>query len=192
MTRTSPFNSPLMLGFDRLEQTLEQVSKSGSDVYPPYNVVQIGEDRIRITLAVAGFTDADLEVTVEQNQLHVSGRQEEDPSTIYLHRGIAARQFHRTFLLAQGIEVAEAALDSGLLHVDLVRPRPSEAVKKVAIKRAGRVGKERRPKATQLTVDSDEKAPQAPGRGPGASQPNVARVSSERRRTKGDNRHDPS
>lgn len=156
MTRMSPFNSPLMLGFDQLEQILERVSKSGSDGYPPYNVVQVGEDRLRITLAVAGFTDADLEVTVEQDQLHVRGRQEEEPGTIYLHRGIAARQFHRTFLLAQGIEVAEAALDSGLLHVDLVRPRPSQAVKTVAIKSAG--GKAKRPTARRLTVARDEEA----------------------------------
>ncbi len=156
MTRLSPFNSPLMLGFDHLEQILERVSKSGSDGYPPYNVVQVGEDRLRITLAVAGFTDADLEVTVEQNQLHIRGRQEEEPGAVYLHRGIAARQFHRTFLLAQGIEVAEAALDSGLLHVDLVRPQPNQAVKTVAIKSAG--GKAKRPAATRLTVARDEEA----------------------------------
>lgn len=137
MTRMSPFNSPLLLGFDRLEQVLDRVSRTANDGYPPYNVVRLGEDRLRISVAVAGFREADLSVTVEQNQLHIRGRQEDQPGVVYLHRGIATRQFQRTFLLAEGIEVAGATLDNGLLNVDLTRPIAADAVKTIDIKTRG-------------------------------------------------------
>ena len=135
MTRLSPFNSPLLLGFDHLEQILERVSKSSGDGYPPYNVLQTDGDRLRISLAVAGFTEEELSVTVEQNQLHIQGRQQDDPDAVYLHRGIAARRFHRTFLLAESIEVDGATLDNGLLNIDLVRPAPAQSVRTVEIQR---------------------------------------------------------
>ncbi|PPR25313.1 MAG: Small heat shock protein IbpA [Alphaproteobacteria bacterium MarineAlpha10_Bin1] len=135
MTRLSPFNSPLLLGFDHLEQILERVSKSSGDGYPPYNVLQTDGDRLRISLAVAGFTEEELSVTVEQNQLHIQGRQQDDPDAVYLHRGIAARRFHRTFLLAESIEVDGATLDNGLLNIDLVRPEPAQSVRTVEIQR---------------------------------------------------------
>ncbi len=133
MTRASLFSSPLLLGFDHLEELAERLSRSANDGYPPYNVVQVAEDRLCITLAVAGFSQESLTVTVERNQLHVRGRQEEENGTVYLHRGIAARQFHRTFLLAEGIEVAGARLDNGLLHVDLTRQTQAEVVQTVEI-----------------------------------------------------------
>lgn len=135
MTRLSPFNSPLLLGFDHLEQILERVSKNSGDGYPPYNVLQAEDDRLRISLAVAGFTEDELSVTVEQNQLHIHGRQQDDPETVYLHRGIAARRFHRTFLLSESIEVAGATLDNGLLNIDLVRPEPAQPVRTIEIQR---------------------------------------------------------
>ncbi len=134
MSRVSQFNSPLLLGFDHFERMLDRVSKSANDGYPPYNIEQIGEDGLRIVLAVAGFGDGDLQVTVEENQLIVHGKQTDDPDRIYLHRGIAARQFQRTFLLAEGIEVADAHLDNGLLHIDLVRPRPTTVTRTIEIK----------------------------------------------------------
>ena len=136
MTRLSPFNSPLLLGFDHLEQILERISKTSNDGYPPYNILQTGNDRLRISLAVAGFTEAELSVTVEQNQLHIQGRQQDDPEAVYLHRGIAARRFHRTFLLAESIEVDCAALDNGLLNIDLVQPLPAQSVRTIKIKRS--------------------------------------------------------
>ena len=136
MTRLSPFNSPLLLGFEHLEQILERVSKTSNDGYPPYNILQVGNDRLRISLAVAGFTEEELSVTVEQNQLHIHGRQQDDPDAAYLHRGIAARRFHRTFLLAETIEVDTAALDNGLLNIDLVQPEPAQTVRTVEIRRS--------------------------------------------------------
>jgi HSP20 family molecular chaperone IbpA len=138
MARISPFSSPLMLGFDRLEQVLDRVSRTGNDGYPPYNVVQVGEDRLRISVAVAGFDEGDLSVSVEQNQLHIRGRHEDEPGVVYLHRGIATRQFQRSFLLAEGIEVASATLDKGLLHVDLTRPLAADSVKTIDIKTSGK------------------------------------------------------
>ena len=134
MTRVSPFRSPLLLGFDRLEEVLDQMSKSQSDGYPPYNVIQLSEDRIRITLAVAGFSGDDLDIMVEGNQLHIKGGQTDDPAAVYLHRGIAARQFQRTFVLAEGINVEDAMLESGLLHIDVIRPDPADRVRKIAIR----------------------------------------------------------
>jgi HSP20 family molecular chaperone IbpA len=134
MSRLSLFNSPLLLGFDQFERALERVSKSAADGYPPYNVEQTGENTLRITLAVAGFSTSDLTVQVEDNQLVVRGRQNEGGERVYLHRGIAARQFQRSFVLADGIEVAAAALDNGLLNIDLVRHLPEGRVRNVEIR----------------------------------------------------------
>jgi len=134
MSRLSLFNSPLLLGFDHFERALDRVSKVSADGYPPYNVEQLGENALRITLAVAGFQMSDLSITVEDNQLVIRGRQTDDAQRIYLHRGIAARQFQRSFVLAEGIEVKDAYLDNGLLHVDLVRPEAESRVRNVEIK----------------------------------------------------------
>ena len=134
MARISPFSSPLLLGFDRLEEVVDRLTRSSTEGYPPYNVMHVADDRLRISLAVAGFAEDDLEVTVERNELHIKGRQAEDDSAVYLYRGIAARQFHRTFLLADGIEVIGARLDAGLLHIDLTRPTAPEIVRTVAIR----------------------------------------------------------
>ena len=141
MTRMSAFNSPLLLGFDHFERVLDRISKSSGEGYPPYNIEQIGEDGLRITLAVAGFSMDDLLVSLENNQLIVRGRQgEEDPNRIYLHRGIAARQFQRSFVLAEGIEVTGATLDNGLLHIDLQRPLPEIRVRTIKIEKASPAG----------------------------------------------------
>jgi len=134
MSRLSLFNSPLLLGFDQFERTLDRVGKSAPDGYPPYNVEQTGDDALRITLAVAGFTMDDLSVHVEDNQLVVRGKQTDDKSRVYLHRGIAARQFQRSFVLAEGIEVASARLDNGLLDIDLVRRSAEGIIRKIAIR----------------------------------------------------------
>ncbi len=134
MTRVSVFSSPLVLGFDHFEQVLDRVTKSASDGYPPYNIEQVGDDGLRITLAVAGFSSDDLQIVLEDNQLIVRGRQADDPERVYLHRGIAARQFQRAFVLAEGIEVAGADLDNGLLSIDLVRPRPEVVTRTIEIK----------------------------------------------------------
>lgn len=133
MTRVSLFNSPLLLGFDRFEQLLDKVAKSGSDGYPPYDIEQTGEDGLRITLAVAGFRKDDIAITVENNQLIIRGKQADDAGRKFLHRGIAARQFQRAFVLAEGIEVTGAELDNGLLHIDLERPRPAGTVRSIEI-----------------------------------------------------------
>jgi HSP20 family molecular chaperone IbpA len=128
------FTSPLFLGFDHLEQMLERASKNSADGYPPYNIEQISPNGLRITLAVAGFTMDDLQITQEDNQLIVRGRQaEEGQDRVFLHRGIAARQFQRAFVMAEGIEVKCAWLDNGLLHIDLTRPRPESRIKTIKI-----------------------------------------------------------
>lgn len=132
-TRVSLFNSPLLLGFDQFERTLDRIAKHSAEGYPPYNIEQIGDDGLRITLAVAGFTTEDLSVQIEDNQLVIRGRQQDDKSRIYLHRGIAARQFQRSFVLAEGIEVVGAALDNGLLNIDLKRPLPEPKVRTIKI-----------------------------------------------------------
>lgn len=137
MSRLSLFNSPLLLGFDHFERTLDRIAKSGAEGYPPYNIEQIGEDRLRITLAVAGFALEDLEIQIEDNQLTIKGRQSDDPSRVYLYRGIAARQFQRSFVLAEGIEVVGAGLDNGLLSVDLQRPKVVSQVRTVPIQKGG-------------------------------------------------------
>jgi len=134
MSRLTVFNSPLLLGFDHFERVLDRVTKSQADGYPPYNVEQTSETSLRLTLAVAGFSLEDLSLTVEDNQLVVRGKQKEEGDRVYLHRGIAARQFQRAFVLAEGIEVQSAWLDNGLLHVDLVRPQPESRVRKIEIK----------------------------------------------------------
>ncbi len=138
MPRLSVFNSPLLLGFDQFERTLERISKLSAEGYPPYNVEQVGEDGLRLTLAVAGFAAGDLDITLEDRQLGIHGRQEADADRVYLYRGIAARQFQRNFVLAEGIEVAGASLDNGLLHVDLVRPKAATRVRTIEITSAGR------------------------------------------------------
>jgi len=133
----TPFSNPLMLGFEAMEKTLERVAKSG-DGYPPYNIERIPNaegagQRLRITLAVAGFAENDLEVSIEENQLWVRGRQQEDEPREFLHRGIAARHFQRTFLLADGMRVVGAELKNGLLAIDLDRPEPERLVRKINI-----------------------------------------------------------
>ena len=130
------FASPLFLGFDHLEQMLERASKTSSDGYPPYNIEQVSQTGLRITLAVAGFTMDDLQITQEDNQLVIRGRQTDDAGDrVFLHRGIAARQFQRAFVMAEGIEVRGAWLEAGLLHIDLARPQPEARVKQIRIGR---------------------------------------------------------
>ncbi len=135
MTRVSLFNSPLLLGFDHFERVIDRVSKNTSDGYPPYNIEQIGESGLRITIAVAGFAREDLGVTLEDNQLIVRGKHTatDDDQKIYLHRGIGTRQFQRTFILAEGIEVAQAQFHNGLLHIDLMRPHVNRCVQNIDI-----------------------------------------------------------
>lgn len=133
MSRVSIFSSPLLLGFDHVERMIERATKAGSEGYPPYNIEQTGESELRITLAVAGFSSSELAITVEDNQLVIRGKQTDEKERIYLHRGIAARQFQRSFVLADGIEVMRAELGNGLLHIDLLRPRPEPQVRNIAI-----------------------------------------------------------
>lgn len=138
MTRLSVFNSPLLLGFDQFERVLDRVAKSSAEGYPPYNIEQIGENGLRITLAVAGFAEEDLSVTTEDNQLVIRGRQSRDDSNrVYLHRGIATRQWQRSFVLAEGIEIKGAWLDNGLLNIDLERPMPEPKVCQIKIQTKG-------------------------------------------------------
>jgi HSP20 family molecular chaperone IbpA len=134
MTRTTLFNSPFLLGFDHLERLLERTAKSANDGYPPYNIEETGADRLRITLAVAGFSRDELDVTVEDNQLVIRGKQTELADKTFLHRGIAARQFQRAFVLADGIEVAGAELANGLLSIELARPRPESVTRRIDIR----------------------------------------------------------
>lgn len=134
MSRLSHFNSPLLLGFEHFEQILDRASKASAEGYPPYNIEQIGENGLRITLAVAGFAEEDLSVTVEDNQLVIRGKQNDDGrERVFLHRGIAARQFQRAFVLAEGIEITEANLDNGLLHISLERIQPEPEVRAIKI-----------------------------------------------------------
>jgi HSP20 family molecular chaperone IbpA len=141
MTRIPAFSSPLLLGFDDIERALDRLTKAG-DGYPPYNIERIGRsadktESLRITLAVAGFSSDELEVTVEENELIVRGRQKEEPARQYLHRGIAARQFQKTFVLADGIEVVGADLKDGLLSIDLARPQTERLARKIDINGRG-------------------------------------------------------
>jgi HSP20 family molecular chaperone IbpA len=143
MSRVPTLSSPFLLGFDEIERALDRVTKA-ADGYPPYNIERLARDeespeRLRITLAVAGFTRDQLEVTVEENQLVIRGKQHDDQRREYLHRGIAARQFQRTFVLAEGMDVLGADLNHGLLSIDLARPEPERVVRTVAIgDKAGR------------------------------------------------------
>jgi HSP20 family molecular chaperone IbpA len=141
----------MFLGFDHLEQMLERAAKTSSDGYPPYNIEQTSPTTLRITLAVAGFSMDDLQITQEDNQLVIRGQQSEDlQGRVFLHRGIAARQFQRAFVLAEGIEVKGAWLDSGLLHVDLARPQPQTRVKTIRIGASEPEAETGRGGATQL------------------------------------------
>lgn len=138
MSRVPSLSSPFLLGFDEIERALDRVAKAATDGYPPYNIERIPRcdnepEKLRITLAVAGFTQDQLEVTLEENQLCIRGRQVDDRTRHYLHRGIAARQFQRTFFLADGMEVMGADLSNGLLAVDLVRPESERVVRRIDI-----------------------------------------------------------
>jgi len=127
---------PFLLGFEQLERLVERTAKSGNEGYPPYNIEQTSENSYRITLAVAGFAEGDLSITVEDNALVIRGRQtDDDADRIFLHRGIAARQFQRSFVLADGVDVGEAVMENGLLHVDLTRAEPQRIVQTINIKK---------------------------------------------------------
>jgi len=137
MARIPSLSSPFLLGFDEIERALDRVAKA-ADGYPPYNIERLARkdgrpERLRITLAVAGFSRDELDVTIEESQLVIRGRQTEEETRQYLHRGIAARQFQRTFVLADGMEVLGADLKNGLLSIDLVRPEPERVIKTIAI-----------------------------------------------------------
>jgi HSP20 family molecular chaperone IbpA len=137
MSRVPSLSSPFLLGFDEIERALDRVAKA-SDGYPPYNIERVAREngkpeRLRITLAVAGFNRDELDITIEESQLVIRGRQQDDKTRQYLHRGIAARQFQRTFVLADGMEVLAADLKNGLLSIDLVRPEPERMVRTIAI-----------------------------------------------------------
>lgn len=136
MTKLTLATHPFLLGFDRLEQLVERTAKTGNEGYPPYNIEQSSEVSYRITLAVAGFGENDLSITVENNQLVIRGRQTDDSEgRVFLHRGIAARQFQRAFVLADGVDVGEAIMENGLLHVDLTRQIPEQVVQTVKIRK---------------------------------------------------------
>lgn len=136
MSKLTLGSYPHMLGFEQLERLLERSAKSGNEGYPPYNIEQTSEYSYRITLAVAGFAEADLSITVEDRQLVIRGRQADDgEGRVFLHRGIAGRQFQRMFVLADGVEVGEALMENGLLHVDLTRARPETVVQTINIRK---------------------------------------------------------
>jgi HSP20 family molecular chaperone IbpA len=138
MTKLTLGTHPFLLGFEQLERLVERTAKTGNDGYPPYNIEQTSDRSYRITLAVAGFKEEDLSITVEDRQLVIRGRQSEDgQDRVFLHRGIAARQFQRSFVLAEGVDVGEAVMENGLLHVDLTRHVPETVVQTVRIKRSG-------------------------------------------------------
>jgi HSP20 family molecular chaperone IbpA len=149
MPRMSTFSNPMMLGFDHFDQMLEQLSKSGGEGYPPYNIEQIRPDSLRITLAVAGFSEEDMQITLEQNQLIIHGKQRDETDRVFLHRGIAARQFKKKFVLAEGIEVTGAEIDNGLLHIELLLPMPSTNSRQIQITKKSN-------KKDMKTIDSSE------------------------------------
>ena len=141
MSRQSPFGHPFLVGFDEIEQALDRVAKTGADGYPPYNVERVprtddAPERLRITLAVAGFGQDQLELTLEENQLVVRGRQRDDKTRDYIHRGIAARQFQRNFLLADGVEVKGAVLEHGMLVISVIRPKADKLSRRIEIRSA--------------------------------------------------------
>ncbi len=154
-TRLSLFDSPLFLGFDDFEKTIDRLRKNGADGYPPYNIEQIADSGLRITLAVAGFSMDDLDVEIDQNQLCIRGKQKDDKERIYLHRGIAARQFQRNFVLADGIEVTGADLDNGLLHINLERIIPESNAVKIKINQKNKKTKELQAIDVDSTSDED-------------------------------------
>ena len=138
MTKVTFASHPFLLGFEQLDRLVERTAKTGNDGYPPYNIERVrgtdgDTDKLRITLAVAGFSDEELDVSTEENQLIVRGRQTDDTEREFLHRGIAARQFQRTFVLAEGMRVTGAELKNGLLSIDLDRPQPEKLVRKINI-----------------------------------------------------------
>lgn len=136
MSKLTLGSYPHLLGFEQLERLLERSAKSGNEGYPPYNIEQTSDHSYRITLAVAGFAEEDLSITVEDRQLVIRGRQRDDSEgRVFLHRGIAARQFQRMFVLADGVEAGEAIMENGLLHVDLSRARPETVVQTITIKK---------------------------------------------------------
>ncbi len=147
----SIFNSPLLLGFENFERVLDRASKASSEGYPPYNIEQIGDNSLRITLAVAGFSLSDLSVTIEDNELVIRGRkvEEEDVEKIFIHRGIASRQFQRSFVLAEEIEIHSAKLDNGLLNIDLERVLPEPDIRTIQIED----GKEKNIKAKTKIIN---------------------------------------
>ena len=139
MSRISVFSSPLLLGFDEVERLLERAVKTSGEGYPPYNVERLAQpdgnsEILRITIAVAGFSRRDLEITIEDNQLNIRGRAREDDGAEFLHRGIAGRQFHRAFVLADGMDVIDATLVNGLLIINLRRPEPNSVIRRIEIK----------------------------------------------------------
>lgn len=136
MTKMAYGSHPFLLGFEQLDRLVERTAKVGNDGYPPYNIEQTSPESYRITLAVAGFAEDDLAITLENRQLTVRGRQQaEDESRVFLHRGIAARQFQRAFVLADGVEVSGAMIENGLLYIDLKRARPQSVVQTIKINR---------------------------------------------------------
>jgi HSP20 family molecular chaperone IbpA len=136
MTKLALGSHPFLLGFEQLERMVERASKSDNSGYPPFNIEQVSEQGYRVTLAVAGFSEADLSITVEDNQLVVRGRQGDDgEGRVFLHRGIAARQFQRSFVLADGVEVSGATMENGLLHIDLARAVPESIVRTIEIRK---------------------------------------------------------
>ena len=136
MTKLSLGSYPHMLGFEQLERLLERTAKAGSEGFPPFNIEQTSQRSFRITLAVAGFSESDLAITVEDKQMVIRGRQnEQDTGRVFLHRGIAARQFQRSFVLAEGVNVGGAVIENGLLHVDLTQTMPKTVVQTIKIKK---------------------------------------------------------
>ena len=154
--RLSVFDSPLFLGFDQFEKTIDRMRKTASEGYPPYNIEQIGENGLRITLAVAGFTMNDLDIETENNQLVIRGKQTEEEGRVYLHRGIAARQFQRSFVLAEGIEILGAYLDNGLLHIDMKRLEPESRIRKIPIAGSGEKGNGQGGQAIDIDKKNDK------------------------------------
>ena len=139
MSKLTLGSHPYLLGFEQLERLLERTAKSGNEGYPPFNIEQTSRNSYRITLAVAGFAEEGLAITIEDKQLVIRGRQgEESDERIFLHRGIAARQFQRSFVLADGVEVGEALMENGLLHIDLTRAEPEQVVQTIKIKVASK------------------------------------------------------
>lgn len=160
MPRMSVFNSPLLLGFDHFERMLDRASKASAEGYPPYNIEQTGENGLRITLAVAGFSMDDLTVSLEDNQLVIRGQMDDRPGnglddeeTVFLHRGIASRQFQRSFVLAEGIEVRGASLDNGLLFIKLERLQPEPEVRAIKIENGASGSKGSAPKTIDVQPD---------------------------------------